>query len=57
MCVYDVTAINCNIDQCREYLGDNYFLDELVRALDLEELRSCVEFIARNHDIELDCEM
>ena len=42
------------LDHLRAELGDTYLLDELIAALSGEELTECVEWIARNNDINLD---
>lgn len=52
-----IDALNNAVVQCREYLGDRYFLDELLRALDIDELRACIEWIARTNGIELEYEL
>ena len=42
------------LDQLRDELGAPYLLDELIAALSYEELTECVEWIARNNDIDLE---
>lgn len=42
------------LDLVRDELGDTYLLDELVAALSDKELKECLEWIARNNDIDLD---
>lgn len=55
---YDtIEALNNAVDQCREYLGDKYFLDALLQALDIDELRACIEWIVRVNEIELEYEL
>ena len=49
-----IESVSSAIDLCRAELGDKYFLDELLSALDYDELRSCIEWIARMNDIELE---
>lgn len=39
-----------------EMLGAETLLDELSRALSSDELHECLEFIARNHDIDFEGE-
>lgn len=41
-------------DVMYEALGADLLLDELSRAISADELRDCLDWIARNNDIDLD---
>lgn len=43
-------------EDIKETLDAETLLDELSRALSSDELHECLEFIARNHDIDFEGE-
>lgn len=40
-------------EELKEKLGAEYLLEELMKALTDDELKENIEYIAKNHDIEI----
>ena len=41
------------IDELKDIIGIEYLLDSIVQQMSYDELKSCLEFIARNEDLPL----
>ena len=41
------------VDKMRDILGSEYLLDSIVQQMSYDELKNCIEFIARNEDLPL----
>ena len=41
------------IDELKDIIGIEYLLDSIVQQMSYDELKSCLEFIARTEDLQL----
>ena len=41
------------IDDLKDIIGIEYLLDSIVQQMSYDELKNCIEFIARNEDLPL----